>query len=197
MVPKSAPPADPNAKNGPAGLMRRVAGDGVGIPLYQNRRVVVKCYADGRLQQPAANPAEEMDNLSPRPKSFARLMTAADGRLWLLFRHHPLPGGMRETWAEYAMSFDGKAWSKPRMLADSDGILDNRPALAPCGPDGVMAVYSSDWRLRGANNLVPSGRVPLKADLYATLLRGGGPTGRPATGRRRGRIDGRQAGPSQ
>ena len=134
---------------------------------------------------------------SPRPKSFARLMTAADGRLWLLFRHHPLPGGMRETWAEYAMSFDGKAWSKPRMLADSDGILDNRPALAPFGPDGVMAVYSSDWRLRGANNLVPAGRLPLKADLYATLLRGGGPAGRPATGRRRGRIDGRQAGPSQ
>ena len=90
----------------------------------------------------------------PRPKSFARLMTAADGRLWLLFRHHPLPGGLRETWAEYAMSFDGKAWSKPRMLADSDGILDNRPALAPCGADGVMAVYSSDWRLRGASNTV-------------------------------------------
>ena len=54
------------------------------------------------------------------------------------------------------------------MLADSDSILDNRPALAPCGPDGVMAVYSSDWRLRGANNAVGSGRLPLKADLYAT-----------------------------
>ena len=38
-----------------------------------------------------------------------------------------------------------------------------------------MAIYSSDWRLRGANNLVGPGRVPLKADLYATLLRGGGP----------------------
>ena len=142
--------------------------------MYQDRRVVVKCYADGRLQQPAANPAAELDDL-PRPKSFARLMTAADGRLWLLFRHHPLPGGVRETWAEYAMSFDGKAWSKPRMLADSDGILDNRPALAPFGPDGVMAVYSSDWRLRGANNVAGPGRLPLKTDLYAALLRGGGP----------------------
>jgi len=175
VVPKSAPPANANAKNGPAGLMRRVAGDGVGIPLYQNRRVVVKCYADGRLQQSAANVSDEMGILSPRPKSFARLMTAADGRLWLLFRHHPLPGGARETWAEYAMSFDGRSWSRPRMLADSDGILDNRPALAPCGPDGVMAVYSSDWRLRGANNLEPAGRLPLKADLYATILRGSGP----------------------
>ncbi len=174
VVPKSAPPANPDA--GPAGLRRRVPGDDVGIPLYQGRRIVLKCYAEGRLQQlpPAANPAVELDKL-PRPKSFARLMTAADGRLWLLFRHHPLPGGARETWAEYAMTFDGKAWSQPRMLVNSDGILDNRPALAPFGRDGVMAVYSSDWRLRGANNLVPPGRLPLKADLYATLLRGSGP----------------------
>ncbi len=171
VVPQSAPPADPNAQGGRAAARRRLAGDGVGIPLYQNRRVVLKCYADGRLQRPAANPAAEMDKL-PRPKSFARLMTAADGRLWLLFRHHPLPGGARETWAEYAMSLDGRAWSKPRMLADSDGILDNRPALAPCGRDAVMAVYSSDWRLRGASNVEgPVGRVPLKADLYAAILR--------------------------
>ena len=176
MAPKSAPPA--NAGAGGGALGRRLPGDGVGIPLYLNRRVMLKCYADGRLQQPQASPAVELDNL-PRPKSFARVMTAADGRLWLLFRHHPLPGGLRETWAEYAMTYDGKAWSQPRMLANSDGILDNRPALAPFGPDGVLAVYSSDWRLRGANNLVPAGRVPLKADLYSTLLRGGGPLSAP------------------
>jgi hypothetical protein len=106
-------------------------------------------------------------------------MTAADGRLWLLFRHHPLPGGVRETWAEYATSLDGKAWSKPRMLANSDNILDNRPALAPYGPDGVLAVYSSDWRLRGASNVVAAGRLPLKTDLYAAILRGGGAAAAP------------------
>ena len=139
-----------------------------------------------------------MDAL-PRPKSFARLMTAADGRLWLLFRHHPLPGGMRETWAEYAMSFDGRAWSKPRMLADSDGILDNRPALAPYGPDGVLAVYSSDWRLRGANNL--RGRRPRAAQgrslCHAPRAAAVPQSVAAATGQRRGRIDGHRAGPSQ
>jgi hypothetical protein len=167
VVPKAAKP-NPQGGNQPQG------GNNVGIPLYLNRHIVVKCYADGRLQRPAANPEVEM-NAMPRPKSHARVMAAADGRIWLLFRHHPLPGGMRETWAEYAMSYDGAAWSKPLMLANSDGIMDNRPALAPFGRDAVMAVFSSDWRLRGANNLVPDGRLPLKADLYATLLRGGTP----------------------
>ena len=138
---------------------------------------MVKCYADGRLQQPA-NPATQMEGL-PRPKSHARLATAADGRLWLLFRHHPHPGAPARTWAEYAMSLNGSAWSRPRMLADSDGILDNRPALAPFGPDSVMAVYSGDCRLRGANNEPSPGPMPLKADLYATVLRGGSPATAP------------------
>jgi hypothetical protein len=178
MVPQSAPPRGPNAKNGPGGLMRRAGGDGVGIPLYQNRRIVVKCYADGRLQRPAADLAAAMEAL-PRPKSFARLTAADDGRLWLLFRHHPLPGGVRETWAEYATSLDGKEWGRPWMLANSDSILDNRPALVPYGRDGVLAVYSSDWRLRGASNVVAPGRLPLKSDLYAAILRGGGPAAVP------------------
>jgi hypothetical protein len=170
VAPKSADFEGPRANpDRPA-----MGGDGVGIPLYKGRRVVVKCYADGRLQQPAADPASAWDEL-PRPKSFARLAVAGDGRLWLLFRHHPLPGGMRETWAEYAMPYDGRAWGKPRMLANSDNILDNRPALVPLGADEVLAVYSSDWRLRGANNVVGIGRLPLKTDLYATVLRGSGP----------------------
>ncbi len=76
-----------------AGVGRRTTcGDGVGIPLYIARRVVVKCYADGRLQQPVADPASALCEL-PRPKSFARMAVAGNGRVWLLFRHHPLPGG--------------------------------------------------------------------------------------------------------
>lgn len=175
VVPKSAGFGRPNDEySAGTGRIGPTGGDGVGIPLYQGRRVVVKCYADGRLQRPAVEPASILDEL-PRPKTFARLMTADDGRLWLLFRHHPLPGGGRETWAEYAMSYDGKAWSKPAMLANSDGLLDNRPALAPFGPDSVMAVYGSDWRLRGASNVLNVGRLPLKNDIYATILRGEGP----------------------
>ena len=185
-----------------AGVGRPVnSGDGVGIPLYADRRVMVKCYADGRMQQPAVDPSSawELSAIFPafgpwrdvpadksaernemsRPKSFARMAVGGDGRVWLFFRHHPLPGGGGEDWAEYVMSYDGQAWSKPRRLANSDNLLDNRPALVPCGADGVLAVYSSDYRLRGAFNGERNGSRPLKTDLYAALLSMGGAVAAP------------------
>jgi len=58
-------------------------------------------------------------------------------------------------------------------------LLDNRPAIVPCGPDGAMAVYSSDCRLRGARNTEENGWRPLKNDLYAAILRGEGPVTAP------------------
>ena len=147
MVPKSAGYPAPGAKDDYGDGTGRTGsgGDGVGIPLYKVRRIAVKCYAEGRLQRPSADLEAACKGML-RPKSFPRLAVAADGRLWLLFRHHPHPDGMRETWAEYAIPYDGKAWGAPRMLANSDFLLDNRPALTPYGSDGVLAVYSSDWR---------------------------------------------------
>jgi hypothetical protein len=167
-APAAAPLYDPGSGRPTAG------GDGEGIPLYSDRTVVVKCYAEGRLLRPAADPAAVL-NIMPRPKSFARVAVGGDGRLWLLFRHHPLQGGGGENWAEFALAYDGRAWGIPRMLADSDNLLDNRPALLPWGSDGLLAVFSSDQRLRGANNHVGFSAKPLKNDLYATVLQGQGP----------------------
>ena len=147
MVPESAG-NEAKTRLGTGGRRRRR----VGIPLYNGRRVVVKCYADGRLQQPAADPASAWDEL-PRPKSFARLAVAGDGRVWLLFRHHPLPSGARETGPSMPCPTTAGPGASPAMLADSDNLLDNRPAVVPFGPDGVLAVYSSDCRLRGASNM--------------------------------------------
>ena len=114
-------------------------GNGVGIPLYAARRVMVKCYADGRMQQPAADPSSAWSELT-RPKSFARMAVAGDGRLWLLFRHHPLPTGVRETWAEYAMSYDGKAWGAPRRLAIP---ITSWTIGRPWSPSGPMECWPS------------------------------------------------------
>ena len=74
----------------------------MGIPLYKTRRIAVKCYAEGRLQRPAADVEAACKGMS-RPKGFPRLAVAADGRLWLLLCDHPLPDGVRENWAEYAI----------------------------------------------------------------------------------------------
>ena len=60
VVPKSAASRQQGRRRQRPGSDRRTGGNGVGIPLYRGRRVVVKCYADGRLQRPAANPAVEI-----------------------------------------------------------------------------------------------------------------------------------------
>jgi hypothetical protein len=154
------------------------SADGRGIPLYRSRHVVVKCYAEGRLQQPAAELSKVLAEIR-HPTSFARVFCGEGGRVWLLFRHHPLPSGAGETWAGYAISYDGRAWTLPYLLPDSDNLLGNRAAAVPLGPEGLLAVYSSDARLRGANHKERESRRPLKNDLYCAVLRAGGPVSPP------------------
>ena len=91
-----------------------------------------------------------VDRRTPRasPASSVR----HDGRLWLLLpASSACPAAPARTWASYALSYDGQRWSLPQLLPDSDNLLDNRPAAVPYGPDGLLAVYSSDARLRGAD----------------------------------------------
>ena len=148
--------------------MRRMAGDGVGIPLYQDRRVVVKCYADGRLQQPAANPAAELDDVAAAQE----FCPADDGRRRAALALVPPSSAARRHAARPGPNMRCRSTARPGA---SRGCWPIRTAFwttgrpcAPFGRDGVMAVYSSDWRLRARTTLVAAGRLPLKADLYAT-----------------------------
>ncbi len=138
-----------------------------GWGLYNRRTVQVKCFADGKLHRAAGALQAALDNGLQRNKSLPRLSFDAEGGLWLLLRHHPLPGGAGEVWNSYAMRYEGRKWSKPRRLASSADLLDNRPALSPLG-DGVLAVYSGDGRLRT--------QVRDQDDLFATILTASGPT---------------------
>ena len=82
------------------------------------------------------------------------------------------------------MSYDGSAWSKPRMLADSDNFWTIGPAVVPFGADGILAVYSSDCAAAGRNNHGP--RLPTieeRSLCHADARRGSG--GPAATGSRR------------
>jgi hypothetical protein len=137
-----------------------------GNGLYNNRTVRVKCLVDGKLMRPAGS-LEEAFGASggarlTRNKSVPRLAVDKSGGIWLLFRHHPLPLGNGETWHSFAVRYDGKSWSMPRRLAQSANLLDNRPALVPF-EDGILAVYSTDYRVRTQNRG--------QDDLYAAVLR--------------------------
>jgi hypothetical protein len=139
----------------------------LGSALYLNghRTVRVKCLAEGKLQQPAGDLQAAMNDTLKRNKSHPRLAVDAGGGVWLLLRHHPLPGGAGELWNSYALRYQGREWSRPRRLAYSDDLMDNRPALTPLG-EGVLAVYSGDGRLRTQNRD--------QDDLFATVLSASG-----------------------
>ncbi len=132
-----------------------------GFALYINRTVRVKCLADGKLHRPLGDLQEALKGNLPWNRSLPRLAADAAGGIWLLLRHHAPPIKQGEVWVSYALRYDGKAWSAPRLLPSSANLLDNRPALVPHGA-GVLAVWSTDYRLRTQNRK--------QDDLYATVL---------------------------
>jgi hypothetical protein len=132
-----------------------------GFALYINRTVRVKCLADSKLQQPAGDLAQAIKRRLKWNTSVPRLAVDGAGGVWLLLRHHPLPIKAGEVWDSYALRYDGKDWSPPRRLANSANLMDNRPALVPF-EKGLLAVYSSDTRLRTQNRD--------QDDLFAAVL---------------------------
>ncbi len=137
----------------------------LGTPLYLNRRVRVKVLEGERSLIPAGDLAEALDELGDRPQSFPRVAADGAGNVWLFLRHHARPTRAGELWAGSVTRYDGRRWRLAQLLPSSDYILDNRPALAVWKGGGVVAVYSSDARLR----TVPGGP---ENDLYAAVLRG-------------------------
>jgi hypothetical protein len=139
----------------------------LGYGLYIRRTVRVKCLVDGKLQRPAGDLQAALVSTLKRNKNLPRLAVDAAGGLWLLVRHHPLPGGAGEVWNSFALRYQGRQWSPPRRLASSADLLDNRPALTPLG-EGILAVYSGDGRLRT--------QARDQDDLFAAALNSSGPT---------------------
>ncbi|HEY7428471.1 MAG TPA: hypothetical protein VH682_29835 [Gemmataceae bacterium] len=141
-----------------------------GFGLYIHRTVKVKCLVEGKLQQPAGDLEAALADTLPHNRSLPRLAVDTAGGLWLLLRHHPLPGGAGEVWNSYALRYQGRQWSPSRRLAFSADLLDNRPALTPLG-DSILAVYNGDGRLRT--------QARDQDDLFAAVLHPSGPTAAP------------------
>ncbi len=141
-----------------------------GTPLYGERTVKMRCLQEDRILQPEASLADAWGEALDNNKSLPRLGRDQAGGLWLLVRHHPLPLGAGEVWNSYALRYDGKGWSAPQRLAQSENLLDNRPAVASCGA-GLMAVYSGDRRTKTQDRQ--------QTDLLAALLTAAGPVQEP------------------
>lgn len=131
-----------------------------GTTLYSAAAVKIRVLDGNRLLE-APSPVEGVSELQDF-NSYPRLTFDETGRPWLLFRHRQeaIWGGhavmvVSGVWLEYATSLDGKTWTPPTVLPRSDGMLDNRPALAvvPGGP--VLAFYGTDRRLRREVEMTP------------------------------------------
>lgn len=139
-----------------------------GVPFYLDRNIVVRSLRNGQVRQTTVDVGsllvETMYPPSRRQRlSFPRLAVDDKGKVWLLFRRHPLASGAGERWVSYATYYDGDRWSPQVLLPHSDNLMDNRPALVTMKGSGLLVVYSSDGRTVGTNTSAEN-------NLYAALL---------------------------
>ncbi|HID07663.1 MAG TPA: hypothetical protein EYP10_11025 [Armatimonadetes bacterium] len=142
-----------------------------GVHFYLDRYIIVRCITPrlpAHVQQTKAQVKSMLINMrypsGPRHRiSFPRLCVDDEGRLWLLFRRHPLPTGSGEQWISIATYYDGDGWSQQITVPYSYNTLDNRPALLALSGKGLLIVHSSDGRTIGT-------RTAKENNLYATLL---------------------------
>jgi hypothetical protein len=145
-----------------------------GVPFYLERRILVRALeADPLLETESEFRAAPVTTAYDDPRrsahpshriSLPRLSLGGDGRLWLIFRRHPLQTGAGERWSSFASYYEGNAWAPEFALPNSMNTLDNRPALAPWGKEGILAVYSTDYRQANA----PAAQ---QNDLFQALLK--------------------------
>jgi hypothetical protein len=160
---------------------------GKGSTLYRRAAVKVKCFEGPRIFE-AVDPVAEAPEPLRALNSFPRLACDVSGRVWLAFRHRQeaiwgnqavmVAGGV---WVEYVTALAGRSWTPPRPLSNSDGLLDNRPALVAAGEGPLLVFHNSDGRLRREVEFTPeyawryyshSGTPPgvVNNDLFASAV---------------------------
>jgi hypothetical protein len=131
--------------------------------LYQSRSLRVKCFADGKWQEPAV-PFSSV--LSAEMKEFCELPQLQDdgqGRLWLAFRHRTCRNPRSDNWAAlgrwdvYATAFLGDHWLPPIPLDHSAGRNDMRTSSQRDPEGNVYFAYASDNRVWFPPSGVPRG----------------------------------------
>ena len=134
----------------------------------------MKCLADGKLQQPAGELEKAFtDSKLKRNKSVPRLVADGTGGVWMLCRHHPLPGQAGRSLGQLGLPLRRQEMAHrqaARRVRQPDG---QPPGLVPY-LKGVLAVYSGDNRT--------STQTRGQDDLFAAFLNPSGPCVRHGVG---------------
>ncbi len=135
--------------------------DSPGTRLYASRRVRIKCFVDGKWQEPAADLESVLPADAKEFNELPQLQEDTEGRMWLAFRHRtcrrPRTDGwaIQARWDVFATAFLGDRWTAPVELPHSGGRNDMRTA-SQRDPDGnVYFAYASDNRGWLPPNMAP------------------------------------------
>lgn len=155
---------------------------GAVLPGVADQRLDAKARQTGAedFRKPKLDAWKTRDRSRPTPNftaprnNYPRVAVDASGRLWVAVRsNHPVAWNPLGTvWSEYVVSYDGAQWTGPVLLAHSDNLLDNRPAVVSTAPGEALVIGSSDHRMefhriRGVNNVAAIVDDPYNNDLYA------------------------------
>jgi hypothetical protein len=126
--------------------------------LYASRTVRVRCLADGKWQDPAADFNAVLPPAMKEYVELPALQTDLEGRVWMGFRHRTCRQPRQDGWAArgrwdvFATAYLGDRWLTPVELPRSGGRNDMRLS-SQLGPDGTVSfAYASDnrpWALPG------------------------------------------------
>jgi Protein of unknown function (DUF3604) len=145
--------------------------------LHYSRRLGLRVYANGRVQDPDGDLNAVLTGRMSRYAELPHLTFDQGGALWLVFRHWTLTKP-HEIYHFYATRLSGDKWSTPWRLSSSSGQNTQHASLAILGAtlgDGRIAVsYSSDGRSPTAPNAGPD-HAPHYNSYVSTLPAGEGP----------------------
>jgi hypothetical protein len=120
---------------------------GEGTTLYRASAVRVRCVDGERLLE-APDPVAAASMPLQAMNSMPRIAADRAGRIWLAYRHRQegRASAVGGVWMSQVTSLSGAQWAEPALLAGSDGMLDNRPALVTAGDGPLLIFYNGDGR---------------------------------------------------
>ena len=123
-------------------------------------------------------PGAEVAPPAAPKNSFPRLATDSEGTVYLEFRE-PAGSGLSTSnatgqtagsiWTSAVVYFDGAQWHGPGVLAYTDAVSDNRPAILPLGPGHLLIGNSMDHRLSPLPGGTPA-NDSCQSDIFALEL---------------------------
>ncbi len=130
-----------------------------GTRLYQWRTMSVAVWDGAKWSNPAADVNTSLPQDMPGYdiqgyNDFPTLQRAADGRMWLFFRHRLLrirnvpsdTPAHRAGWEIFGTAYEGKSWSEPLQLPVSVDRMDTKGGFASDAEGNIWAAWATDNR---------------------------------------------------